>query len=196
MDCARLENDGRVPFPKDLPDGQTRDHPLGGRFPCQPPDMTNALKVHAFNRRGTHRVSYALLQIRRSTNTCTTRGGPAYGNVRRILEKAKYGLEIPQTHRSTDTRICRKLHANRSAPRTVQINRRVRDYLKQSRHWAAFGNAPWYDYQPKGSMEEPSLGSTQQRTRLSIRAHRQIVFHQMGPLVTARRKQWCGKCHH
>ena len=39
----------------------------------------------------------------------SSRGGPAYGNTTRILEEAEYGLEIPQTHRSTNPRIGRKL---------------------------------------------------------------------------------------
>ena len=41
--------------------------------------------------------------------TGSSRGGPAYCNATRILEEAEYGLEIPQTHGSTNPRIGRKL---------------------------------------------------------------------------------------
>ena len=56
-------------------------------------------------RRETHRVYHALLQIRRSTNTGVSRRGPASGNATRILEETKYSLKILQTHGSTVPRI-------------------------------------------------------------------------------------------
>ena len=68
---------------------------------------------------------------------------------------------------------------------------------EQSRHWAAFGNAPMvWTTDGKESLGEPSLGMQHSKERLNIRANHQIVFHQMGPLVTGRRKHWRGKCDH
>ena len=97
--------------------------PIRGKTSITAPDMTKALKVHARNAgEETHRVYLALLQIRRSTYTGASKGEPAYGNATRILEEAEYGLEIPQTHGSTDPRICRKLDGSRGIPRNVQRN--------------------------------------------------------------------------
>ena len=57
------------------------------------------------------------------------------------MEEAKYGVEIPQTHESTDPRICRKLYGNRGVPKQY---REIDEFglSEHSRHWSAFGNAP------------------------------------------------------
>ena len=106
-DCAGLEHDARVPFSEDL---TTAKHGIRRKTPISAPDMTKALKVHARITPGNvPRSPCTPSRIRRGAYTGSSRGGPAYGNATRILEEAEYGLEIPQTHGSTNPRIGRKL---------------------------------------------------------------------------------------
>ena len=105
-DCAGLEHDARVPFSEDL---TTVKHGIRRKTPISAPDMTKALKVHAHNARERTAFTMHSPRIRRGSYLGSSRGGPAYGNATRILEEAEYGLEIPQTHGSTNPRIGRKL---------------------------------------------------------------------------------------
>ena len=83
--------------------------------------MTKALKVHARN--AGERTAFTMHSFKSGgAYTGSSRGGPAYGHATRILEEAEYGLEIPQTHGSTNPRIGRKLDGNRGIPRTAKRN--------------------------------------------------------------------------
>ena len=84
--------------------------------------MTKALKVHARN--AGERTAFTLHSFRSGGALKRALAGEDLPTVmqRAFWKKPRYGLEIPQTHGSTDPRICRKLDGNRGLPRTVQRN--------------------------------------------------------------------------
>ena len=101
-DCAGLEHDARVPFSEDL---TTVKHGIRRKTPIQ----QRRSKYTRITPGNAPRSPCTPSRIRRDAYSGSSRGGPAYGNATRILEEAEYGLEIPQTHGSTNPRIGRKL---------------------------------------------------------------------------------------
>ena len=96
--------------------------PIRGKTPISAPDVTKALKIHARN--AGERTAFTMHSFRSGGALTRALAGEdlptAYAT--RILEEAEYGLEIPQTHGSTNPRIGRKLDGKRGIPRTVQRN--------------------------------------------------------------------------
>ena len=82
---------------------------LGGRRPYQHQIWQRRSKYTRITPGNAPRSACTPSRIRRGAYTGSSRGRPAYGNATRILEEAEYGLEIPQTHGSTNPRIGRKL---------------------------------------------------------------------------------------
>ena len=63
---------------------------------------------------------------------------------------------------------------------------------EQSRHWEAFGNAPMV-WPPTGKEVWGSPVSEYIRGKVKYTCQPPIVLHQIGPLVTGRKKHWRGK---
>ena len=135
--------------------------------------------------------------MKKSTDTCASRGGPAYDNAMRILEEAKCGVERHQTHGSTDFRICGNATVTGVSP---EQHRKFNEFglSGQSRHWRHSGTRPSYDHQRErkyGRAQVSECKTTGKGLIYVLTA--KLVFHQVGPLVTGRREHWrrC-KCDH
>ena len=86
--------------------------PIRSKTPISAPDMTKALKVHAHNAR--ERTAFTMHSFKSGGALTRDLAGEDLPTVMqrafwKLSTAAEYGLEIPQTHGSTNLRICRKL---------------------------------------------------------------------------------------
>ena len=113
-----------------------------------------------------------------------------------ILEEANYGVKRHHTHGSTDSRVCGNSTVTGVSPEQY---RKINEFglCEQSRHWATFGYRPSYDHQ-RGRKYRNAQFSEYKTTGkgLIYVPSTRFVSHQMGPLVTGRRKHWRGKYDH
>ena len=143
--------------------------PIRGKTSISAPDMTKALKVHARN--AGERTAFTMHSFRSGgalTRALTGEDLPT------VIQRAfwKNGLEIPQTHGSTNPRICRKLDGNRGIPRTAQRKLTSSDSLNKIDTGLHSGTRPWYDDQ-----RERKYGGVQSRNTnkgFNIRANHQL----------------------
>ena len=96
--------------------------PIRGKTLISAPDMTKALKVHARN--AGERTAFTMHSFRSGGALTRVLIGEDLPTVmRRVFwKKPSTAWRLPQTHGSTNPRICRKLDGNRGIPRTVQGN--------------------------------------------------------------------------
>ena len=115
--------------------------PIRGKTPISAPDMTKALKVHARN--AEERTAFTMHSFRSggALARALTEEDLLTVMQRAFWKKPENGLELPQTHGSTNPRICGKLESTGVSPEQY---REINEFglSEQSRHWAAFGNAP------------------------------------------------------
>ena len=92
---------------------------IRGKTSISAPDMTKALKVHARN--AGERTAFTMHSFRSGGALTRALTGE---DMLTVMQRAfwKNGLEMPQTHGSTNPWICTKLDGNRGIPRTAQRN--------------------------------------------------------------------------
>ena len=179
-------------FPRS-PDGQTREHPLGGKTSISAPDMTKALKVHARDA-GEH-TAFTMHSFRSGEELTRALAGE---DLPTVMQRAFW--KKPSTAwrylRLMEVMIPGSVGNSMATGVSPEQHREINEFglSEQSRHWAAFGNAPIV-CPPTGKEVWGGVVSECNITRKGLISvpTTKLVFHKMGPLVTGRRKHWRGK---